>query len=368
MGLLLKAAVPLAVALLAVAALPLYLSYAAGGWVAKYTSPTPFAASDIPDLSGKVAIVTGANTGIGLETARELTRNGAEVIVAARSASKGEAAVASIKASLPSEPAPKVRFLQLDLSSLKAVERFAQEFERLRLPLHLLVLNAGVMKSPGGGFIGQDLSYGFELSADGLESHIAINHLAHFHLTAKLLPKLKASAPARVVAVSSAAESQAYEAGIRFDLWEQRGADYEDGKAYGQSKLANLLFARELAHRLEGTGVTAYSCHPGIIETELSRHLTAHMAAEAASKGDVSRLVNKGFEALLSNAFMKPADGALTQLHLATSVPAHALYNGGFYWPITRFTHPTHPQAANLTLQRLLWEQSERTIAKHLRG
>ncbi|KAG8460793.1 hypothetical protein KFE25_010848 [Diacronema lutheri] len=360
------AAASIGVAVLAVAALPLWLSYAAGGWIAKYTSPKPFFASDIPDLSGKVAIVTGANTGIGLETARELARNGAEVIVAARSASKGNAAVEAIRASLSGARAkpPKLRFLPLDLGSLASVGAFARDFHRLNLPLHMLVLNAGVMKSPGKDFVGRAFTYGFERTSDGLEAHIGTNHVGHFYLTQLLLQKLKASAPARVISVSSAAESQAYAAGIRFDLWGERGAEYEDGRAYGQSKLANVLFARELAHRLEGTRVTAYSCHPGIIKTELGRHMNEQMQAEAAAAGSVATAVTAFFSWLFEAALLSAADGALTQLYLSTS--PELPFNGGYYIPIANVAEPKHPQARNLTLQRLLWEQSEATVAAKL--
>lgn len=222
------------------------------------------------------------------------------------------------------------------------------------------------MKSPGPEFIGRKFGYGFELTKDGLEAHIGVNHLAHFHLTQLLLPKLKASAPARVVSVSSAAESQAYAEGIRFDLWEARGEDYEDGNAYGQSKLANLLFARELAHRLEGTGVSAFSCHPGIIVTELGRYMAAQMGAEAAAAGEFAKAANSFGGMLMNSAMLSAADGALTQLYLATS-PALP-FNGGYYVPIATVAEPKHPQARNLTLQTLLWETSEAVIAAKLKG
>lgn len=150
----------LLVAILAIAALPLWLSYAAGGWLAKYTSPKPFYASDIPDLQGKVAIVTGGNTGIGKETVRELARKGAHVILAARSTAKGVAAVESIRASLAGNGAAKITFLHLDLGSLASVGKFVKEFKALNLPLHMLILNAGVMKSPGPQFIGEVLAGG----------------------------------------------------------------------------------------------------------------------------------------------------------------------------------------------------------------
>ncbi|KAJ1636818.1 hypothetical protein T492DRAFT_956407 [Pavlovales sp. CCMP2436] len=350
------------VVLLAIVAAPLYLSHVAGGWMAKYTSPAPFAVGSIPRLDGRVAIVTGGNSGIGRETARELARAGATVILTARSADKGAAAVANIRASVPTA---SVRAMALDLSSLASVGRFAAEFERLRLPLHLLVLNAGVMKSPGPQFVGREFSYGFELTRDGFESHIGVNHLAHQALFHKLEGKLRASAPARVVSVSSAAESQAYAEGMRFEMWEQKGSDYEDGKAYGQSKLANIFFAREAASRLAGSGVTAYACHPGIIKTELSRYLAGQMATEAAAAGKAVELANAFAMQLMDFALMTASDGALTQLYLATS--AQLPVNGGYYVPMAMKAEPIHPQASNATLQKLFWEKSKAAISKHLR-
>lgn len=213
---------------------------------------------------------------------------------------------------------------------------------------------------------GREFSYGFELTSDGFESHIGTNHLGHFYLTQLLLPKLKSSAPSRVISVSSAAESQAYAEGMRFDLWEQRGADYEDGNAYGQSKLANYLFAKELAHRMEGSGVTAYSCHPGIITTELGRYMAAEMAAQAAAAGKAAEVLNKLGGMLMDTAMLSAADGALTQLYLAAS--PELPFNGQFYIPIATVAEPKHPQARNLTLQRLLWEQSEAVITAKLKG
>eukprot|EP00854_Cymbomonas_tetramitiformis_P010138 gene10138-11995_t len=348
---------------LVAAVLPLLLSQAVGGWVRKYTSPEPFTVADIPDMTGKVCIVTGANTGIGKETARELARNNAHVIVAARSVSKGKSAVEEIVQSLAGDldSYPKVQFLQLDLGSLSSVDDFAAAFLALNLPLHLLVLNAGIMKSPGASFVGQEMTYGFEMTTDGFETHMGVNHIGHFHLTSLLKEVLIASAPARIVSVSSAAEAAAYDEGMRFDLWTQRGDDYEDGKAYGQSKLANVLFARELAARLAGTGVTAYSCHPGVIKTELARYMNDYLTEEARKKGQVAMVLGDVFMQLYGLAMFTQADGALTQLHLATS--SKPLVNGEFYHPIAQLTEPVHPQARNATLQTLLWAKTEEAIS-----
>jgi NAD(P)-dependent dehydrogenase (short-subunit alcohol dehydrogenase family) len=346
--------------------MPCLLSDAIGGWTRKYTSPRPiFSAAKITDLTGTVAIVTGANTGIGYHTALELARNGAQVIVAARSPTKGGAAVTKILNEIEERPDnTRVRFLPLDLSSLKSVKKFAADFSKLGLPLNVLVLNAGVMKSPGAAFVGH-YTYGFGLTEDGFESHIGVNHIAHFYLTSLLRKKLVESAPSRVISVASLSEEMAHPEGMRFNHWKPNAgkmpADYEDGAAYGQSKLANLLFARELSSQLQDKGVTAYSCHPGVISTELFRYMASEQDQQAKSKGKVAQFVNSASNGFFNLALFAAADGALTQLQLATS-PVEKLVNGAFYHPIGRVVNPTHPQGQNETLQKLLWAETERAI------
>lgn len=144
-----------------IAAIPIIISELIGGWTKKYTSRANFSAP--VEIRGKVAIVTGANTGIGLVTARRLAEAGAHVIVAARSISKGEAAVSTIRSGL-ADGVGSAEFLQLDLASLASVRDFAASFKKKNLPLHVLVNNAGVMKSPGAAFIGKSLAYGFEVT------------------------------------------------------------------------------------------------------------------------------------------------------------------------------------------------------------
>ena len=359
-------------ALLVSAALPLLLSQVAGGWVRKYTSPNPFTTADIPSLVGKVCIVTGANTGIGLETARELTRRGASVVVATRSESKGKAAVEEIKRStkkdVPIGKLPRVTFMQLDLASLESIEQFASHFLAIRQPLHLLVLNAGIMKSPGAMAVGQAMTYGYDTTNEGFEKHIGVNHIGHFYLTKLLMPALKKSTPSRVISVSSSAEMSAYPDGIRFDLWKtvEQSPEYEDGAAYGQSKLANLMFARELARRLETegeTGVSVYACHPGIIETDLTRDMVPHMEAEAAKKGVLGKAWQQALGLLFNAALLTREDGALTQLQLGTSpTVGEWAVQGEFYSPIGQLTEPLHPQARNMTLQKLLWTETDAAI------
>jgi len=323
-------------------------------------------------LTGKVAIVTGANTGIGKETARELARKGCEVIVAARNVAKGQAAVEEILASVEDDVRgatgfgkARVRFLQLDLASLTSVKLFADAFKALDLPLHILVNNAGVMMSPGAAFVGREFTYGYSKTLDGFESQIGINHIGHFYLTHLLEPLLIKSAPSRVIAVSSAAEKGAPASGIDFKSWRERQPDYEDGVAYGQSKLANLLFARELAERLETKGVSAYSCHPGVIATELSRYMEAETAAEAKANGAIAAALNDFLMSIFSRALLTPPDGALTQLYLSSTTTIPAKYNGGFFVPIATPAKATHPQAHNTTLQKELWKFTETMVKKY---
>ena len=349
-------------------ALIITISEIVGGWTTIYTRNKtllkPFTTDEIPDLSDKVAIVTGGNTGIGYETAKELARKGARVIITVRSKEKGEATLLRLANELGN--ADLISYLELDLGSLPSVAKFAKEYKVLNLPIHMLILNAGIMKSPGAAFIGQELRYGYSLTSDGLEEHIGVNYLSHYYLTRLLMDKLIASSPSRVIALSSSAHVSAYDQGIRFDMWRPSSIpeDYEDGKAYGQSKLAQLLFAKELAKRLEGTGVTAYSCHPGVIRTDLTRFMDIEFKKQSAGS-IISTFMNQIFSWMFSKALFSPEDGALTQLHLATS--NDSLVNGGFYVPLKTFVNRTaHLQGMNVTLQEELWTNSQVVIERIL--
>ena len=342
---------------------PIFISEAIGGWTRKFTSPVRFNPSNIPDLTDKVAIVTGANTGIGFHTALELARANAHVVVASRSQAKGTAAVDKIREQVKDA---KVQFLPLDLASLKSVSKFAELFTKLKLPLHMLILNAGVMKSPGEVFVGKSMNYGFETTEDGFEYHIGVNHIAHVHLTNLLLPKLKSSAPSRILSVSSIAEQNAPESGMKFQDWwvPKNGAmpsDYEDGLAYGQSKLANVMYARELSKALNGTDISVYSLHPGIILTELGRYMEPELQKDVDGLGVIGSSFVKVFGALFQAANFDSKGGALTQLHLAVEEESK-LVNGGFYHPIGRHTDPSHPQALNETLASVLWKETNAAI------
>ena len=205
-------------------------------------------------LDSKTAIITGANTGIGLETAVDFAQRNGRVILACRSKEKGEAAVEQVKKRSGNN---NVVFMPLDLSSLDSVRSFCASVLDSEPRLDILVNNAGVMACP------------YAKTADGFEMQFGVNHLGHFLLTNLLLDRLKEAPAARIVNVSSSAHRRGK---INFDDLNSTQS-YQQWLAYGQSKLANILFTRSLAKRLEGTNVIANSLHPGVIRTELGRHI-----------------------------------------------------------------------------------------------
>ncbi|MFF7854105.1 oxidoreductase [Streptomyces sp. NPDC007904] len=231
-----------------------------------------WSARDIPDQSGRLAVVTGANSGLGLVTARELARRGARVVLACRSETRGSTALERLRAEVPRARA-EVR--PLDLADLASVRRFAETLPCDRIDL--LVNNAGVMALPHG------------TTADGFETQFGVNHLGHFALTGLLLPALLAAPGARVVTVSSMMHAMA---GIDpRDLNSERR--YRRWTAYARSKSANLLFTHELARRLaaHGADVTAVAAHPGYAATNLQ---TAGPLAEGRRTAErVARLGNR---------------------------------------------------------------------------
>lgn len=215
------------------------------------------------DASNLTAIVTGASSGVGAETARVLAMRGAQVVMAVRTVSSGEAVKESI---LQETSNASVHVLQLDLSSMASVRKFANEFKSLNLPLNILINNAGVMACP------------YQLSTDGIELQFATNHIGHFLLTSLLLDDMKQTAQksgieGRIVIVSSEAHRLSYRGGIRLDKLNENSG-YVAFLAYGQSKLANVLHAKELTKKLqeEGACITVNALHPGAILTKLQRH------------------------------------------------------------------------------------------------
>ena len=253
---------------------------------------------EAPSLSGRTAVVTGANSGIGYEAARVLAEKGAHVVLACRSRERGEAALQRLRSE---HPAGEVSLLLLDLASLASVRAFAGDFRSAHGRLDLLVNNAGLMALPR------------MLTADGFEMQIGTNHLGHFALTGLLLGRLVESgspaAPARVVTISS----QAHRMG-RVDLDDLMGERrYDRWAAYGQSKLANLLFTHELARRLarkygEPPPILAVAAHPGYAATELQTKGSTMGSSKV--EGWVMRLGN----GLIGPS---PADGARPTLRAA---------------------------------------------------
>ncbi|XP_043278014.1 retinol dehydrogenase 13-like [Venturia canescens] len=206
-------------------------------------------------LTNKIVIVTGANTGIGKEVALDLARREAKVIMACRNLFKCETTRKEIVLSTKNK---YVYCKECDLASQESIRKFVDTFKKEHSELHLLINNAGVMRCPKS------------VTEDGIETQLGVNHMGHFLLTNLLLETLKKSAPSRIVNVSSTAHLRGK---IKVkDL--NSSENYDPGDAYAQSKLANVLFTKELSKRLAGTGVAAFAVHPGLVETEITRHMS----------------------------------------------------------------------------------------------
>ncbi|OKK22592.1 short-chain dehydrogenase [Streptomyces sp. CB00455] len=257
-------------------------------------------ATNIPDQSGRTAVVTGANSGIGYVAARELARRGARVVLACRSAARGRAAQVRMRSEVPGA---EVEFAALDLADLASVREFAKGYGQRHASLDLLVNNAGVMALPYGR------------TADGFETQFGVNHLGHFALTGLLLPRLRAAAPgARIVNVSSGFHVLGKL--VPGDLDDPGALSAEPGYrrwvAYGRSKTANLLFTHELARRFgaAGSSIVAAAAHPGYASTNLHAG-----AAGQEGRGLASRVM-----ALGNTVIAQPASsGALPTLYAATA-------------------------------------------------
>ena len=207
-------------------------------------------------LTGKTVIITGANTGMGLETAVDLAKRGARVILACRNKEKGETAVSEVKKRSKSL---NTAFVRIDLASLDSVREFAAKILEKEPRIDILINNAGVLMPT------------HSKTADGFELHFGVNHLSHFLLTNLLLDRMKEAPSARIINVSSIAHRRGK---INFDDL-QSEKPHKRLVAYNQSKLANVLFTRSLAQRLQETNVTTYSLHPGVIRTELFRNVSS---------------------------------------------------------------------------------------------
>jgi len=292
-------------------------------------------AKDIPDLNGRVAVITGANSGIGLEAARELARNGAEVILASRNQGKADNAVEDIMAEIPRA---RLKVIPLDLSSLDSIRRFSDEFLAGYNRLDLLLNNAGIMMVP------------FGKTENGFETQFGTNHLGHFALTGLLIDSLLDTPGSRVVNISS----NAHHGGeLDFEDLFYEGGGYTPLGAYSRSKLANLLFTYELQRRLEekSSQTMALAAHPGISATGLADHF-----------------IDQRFAWLVRGAmrlfFQSAARGALPGLRAGVDPDARG---GEYYGPDGRGERsgfpvvvPSNPESHNLDAARRLWDLSER--------
>ena len=271
-------------------------------------------------IKGKTVLVTGGTNGLGLVTARELARMGAQVTILSRNAEKCAAVVEAIR----TETGNPVEFIAADLSTLAGIRQSAATFKQRHTHLHVLVNDAGAM------FTRRFLTF------DGYERTFALNHLNYFLLTNLLLDILKASAPARIVNVSSGAHVRA---SLDFDNL-QGEKHFAAMQAYGQSKLANVLFTYELARRLEGTGVTVNALHPGFIATGFARNNGAFF--------------NLGMK-LIGPFIRKPDQGAQTSIYLASSPEVEGV--SGKYF-IDCKAVDSSPRSHDQALAEKLWQVS----------
>jgi len=296
-----------------------------------------WSAADIPNQSGRIAVVTGANGGLGLETARALAQAGAHVVLAARDPEKTARAEADIRAGLPTAD---LEIVPLDLASLASVRSASDQILARHRAIDILVNNAGVMACPE------------RRTEDGFEMQFGVNHLGHFSFTALLLPALLRAAAARVVSVSSTAHLMGLSVDVANPHLEGK---YGPWRAYGQSKLANFHFAIGLNQRFVAAGVAARSlgAHPGLSNTDLQ-------AASVRESG--GGLTQKFFHVLAGSTGMTPAQGALSQLRAATDPAAKG---GEYYGPLFVNNGPPvrKPILRRLGMARAiakLWEVSER--------
>ncbi|XP_039194489.1 retinol dehydrogenase 14-like [Crotalus tigris] len=285
-------------------------------------------------MEGKTAIITGANSGLGRATAAELLRQGARVIMACRDCGRAEEAARELRAEVGlcsrggGECRGELVVHELDLASLRSVRSFCQQVLKEEPRLDVLINNAGIFQCP------------YMKTEDGFEMQFGVNHLGHFLLTNLLLGLLKSSAPSRIVVVSS----KLYKYGeINFDDLNSE-LSYNKSFAYSRSKLANILFSRELARRIENTGVTVNVLHPGMVRTNLGRYIHIPLLA-------------KPLFSLVSWAFFKsPSEGAQTIVYLAASPDIEGI-SGKYFGDCKE--EQLLPKATDDLIARKLWDISE---------
>ena len=275
-------------------------------------------------LNGKVAFITGANSGIGAVTAKELALQGYHVFLACRDRNKADQVIQEIVAE--SHGQAQAESLELDLANLDSVRSCAKQFLDRNLPLHLLICNAGLAGQKG-------------MTTSGFELTFGVCHIGHFLLTDLLKEKLMDSKPARVVVVASKAHRHAK--GVDFDAVLQATQSFGGLKEYAVAKLANVLFAKELGRRLYGTGVTTYAVHPGVVSTNVWRSLPNPLVKA------------------LSRWMISPEQGAKTTLYCATAPQLSA--ETGMYYEDCK-VKASSSVAQDIALAEQLWMQSSKWV------
>jgi NAD(P)-dependent dehydrogenase (short-subunit alcohol dehydrogenase family) len=283
------------------------------------------------EMAGKVIVITGGNTGIGKEAAVALAGRGAQVVITSRNEERGRAARQEIAQRSGND---SVDVMPLDLASFRSIRSFAADALDRFDHLDVLVNNAGLILHRRAE------------TEEGFEETFGVNHLGHFLLTNLLLERLRGSAPSRVVVVSSHAHKGARR-GLDFDDL-QAEHKYRWAKAYSKSKLANIYFARELARRLDGTGVTVNALHPGFVRSEFGRG------------GDLGGIYGWGIKYLASPFAISPEKGALTSIYLASSPDVESV-SGGYFFK----SKPSTPSAVaqDDDAASRLWDASEKLVA-----
>lgn len=287
------------------------------------------------DLTGTTAVVTGASGGLGAEVARALASKGGAVTLAARDVDRAAAVASSIR---DARPDAAVEVGWLELAEPESVRAFVRQWNADHDALHMLILNAGVMACP------------LARTSEGFEQHFATNHLGHFRLTLGLLDALRAGAPSRVVSVSSGGHALSP---VVFDDIHYQEREYDPWTAYGQSKTANVLFAVELDRRYRGESIRAFAVHPGMIATDLSRHLTPESIAAIVDMvqgtGESYKSVAEGAATTVWAATAPELDGA-GDVYLANCAVVPPMEQGSPGYA----AHAVDPDAA-----RHLWKVSE---------
>lgn len=290
-------------------------------------------------INGKNFIVTGGNSGIGFETCRVLVDSGGFVILCCRNDKDGQSAVASIKKSTGKKT---IVHMVLDLADLGSIEKFVAAFNALDIPLHVLINNAGVMLCP------------YMLTKDGLELQTGTNHVGHFHLTSLLIPKLKETSkpdsPSRIVNISSAAHRNASRPFVPKEHINIDQSKYSSLTQYGNSKIANMLFTVELDKRYRKDNIVSFSLHPGVIVTNLGRHINSWLFG--------------GFASIFHVCLKSIPQGAATTLYCATSEEPVAKKLSGKFFFNSQLQDAERSDALDSTLAADLWAHTEDLITQ----